>query len=268
MMCTGSTLRDVITNSLKRRAESRLTNTCALLLLLATGSTERAVIAEPLSASKVRTLLQNMQMLQPMLKKSINSTYSGSFCSVHLQRPSDASKEDCKIDAVLITRELSQADKDLKLVQCMFMDPNNSTKLWEVKVPCSLVTAFGEGTIGKRTLLNSLITKEREELPAIGQRYKKTSYKEILEEESVYPGPYYERRLAVSLTLKNLDAQRIDTEKFKSEFLRLEDATRRSNTKNLEESIDKLDNEIEQRVQALVAAGQLPKPSNKESTIK
>lgn len=238
---------------------------CALLLQQNIASPSPALSANALTPERIRTLVQKLDILKPEERESVYATCDTALCTVSLFRHPEATREDCKIDAVLLTRELTQVDPKLKLVRCLFYDADRQNTFWDIKVRSSLVTAFGDGRINKNTLLHSVTLSEDKQSNPLSDKYRQTSYKSMLEQDSVAPGPFADNRLALALRLKTLNSSKIDTAQFHSDFLRIEDAARRGKISGLKTQIDSLDNRIEARVQELISSGQLPAPLTKLS---
>lgn len=239
---------------------------CISVLTLATAvSTEPVRAAQTLTPEQVRALVQKLDILRPEVRESVYASCQTALCTISLFRHPEATREDCKIDAVLLTRELKRADSNLKMVRCLFYDSERQNTFWDINVRASLITAFGEGRINRSTLLSSVTLSEAEQANPLSHKYRQTSYKSLLEQDSVAPGPFEDNRLALALLLKNLTSRKIDTAQFHSDFLRIEDAARRGKTTGLRIQIDSLNNRIDARVQELISSGQLLAPLTKLS---
>mgnify|MGYP003384611822 CR=1 FL=1 len=214
----------------------------------------------PLTPAQIRAMVQSMDILQPESQTQVYAAYENGVATVCLLRHGDATAEDCKIDAVMLTRKLMKLDTGLRLARCLFYDSDRQNAFWDVKVRASLVTAFGAGTIDGKTLLNSVILKEDSQVNALSERYKQVTYRGILDEDSVVGGPFAESRLALALRLKSLKAHEVDISQFNEDFLRIEDAARRGNRNGLKLRIDSTNKSIDQYVQSLIATGRLPAP--------
>jgi hypothetical protein len=66
------------------------------------------------------------------------------------------SEKDCKIEAVLISRAVIQADPEIKKVKVMFCDPADRARYSEVAVRAGFIKAFASGALSQADLLNSL----------------------------------------------------------------------------------------------------------------
>ncbi|MBY0549353.1 MAG: hypothetical protein K2W95_18905 [Candidatus Obscuribacterales bacterium] len=237
----------------------------SLLIHASASGSAPALAVNALTPERVRTLVQKLDILKPEARESVYATCDTALCTISLVRHPEATREDSKIDAVLVTRELTLVNPKLKLVRCLFYDADRQNTFWDIKVRASLVTAFGEGRINRNTLLHSVTLSEDKQSNPLSDKYRQTSYKSMLEQDSVAPGPFADNRLALALLLKSLSSSKIDTGQFRTDFLRIEDAARRGKISGLKTRIDSLDNRIEARVQELISTGQLPAPLTKLS---
>ncbi len=218
-----------------------------------------------LTAAQIRTVVQKLDILQPESREQVYATYEGGVCTISLFRQPEATRQDCKIDAVLLTRDLSRLDPHISLVRCIFYDFDRQNQYWDVSVRPGLVTAFGAGRIDQEKLLNSTILKEDSQANPLSERYKQTSYTGILNEDTVVPGPLQESRLALALRLKDLRSRKIDVSNFSQDFLRLEDAARRRQEDGLKERIESVDHRLDEYVHTLMTSGQIPVPRTRLS---
>lgn len=187
--------------------------------------------------------------------------------TVSLFRHPEATRDDCKIDSVLISRRILALDPaHVRLVRCVFYDYDRQNEFWRVEVSARLVNAFGAGRIGQQELLNSLVLKADSQENPFSTKFAGLSYKSIIEDSSVVGGPLEDKRLAVDLRLHNLQQQGVDTNSFREDFLRIEDAARRGKGAGLADQLNLINKKIDDRVQLLVGSGLLPKPELKRST--
>lgn len=214
----------------------------------------------------IESAVKDLSILPEEYRQQVYASCHEGGARIRLFRHPEATRDDCKIDAVLIARKVIQLNPDrVKAVTCVFYDYDRQGEYWSVEVNSTLVKAFGSGRIGERELLDSLVLKEERRAKPLGARYRGRSYRSIVEDVAVVKGPLEDRRLALSLRLRNLSLQGVDTSGYTEEFLRVEDAARRGVVSGLDGLVDSLSKELDDRVQALVTSGVLPRPELKRS---
>lgn len=211
-------------------------------------------------AMQIKELVQKMEILQPETREQVYVTYERSVCTISLFRHPNGTRQDCKIDAVLLCKGLLELDPHIALVRCIFYDYDRQNEFWDVSVRTSLVTAFGSGKIDKDKLLNSITLKEDSQADPLSEKYKQTSYAGILNEDTVVPGSFEESRLALALRLRDLRSRKFDTSAFQQDFLRIEDLARRRQDDILQERIKSLEGSLNKYVQSLITSGQMSVP--------
>lgn len=231
---------------------------CANLLCTPTWSSESKLHLRP---AEIKSIVQSMDILQPESRDQVYAACQDGICTVSIFRHPDATRQDCKIDAVLLTRNLITRSSQIALVRCLFYNFERQNEFWDVSVRPALVTAFGAGKINQAKLLNSITLVEDQQANPLSEKYKQASYAGILNDDTVVSGPFSEHRLALELRLKDLRSKNIEVTKFNQEFLRIEDAARRGNEAGLKAQVDALDHELDLFVQSLISSGQLPVPN-------
>ena len=222
--------------------------------------------AAAISAAAIKTVVQKSDALGADFKEQVFTSYNAGIASVSLFRHPDATKADCKIDAVLLARNIiALAPAEVRLVRCVFYDSERQNEFWEVEVRAQLVNAFGKGEIGERELMDSLLCTEDKQKNPLSEKFASLSYSGILDFDSVCRGALEDKRLAIHLRLEELERQKIDVSHFREDFLRVEDAARRGKDKQLPEQVAALNGSIDRYVQEMIDSGQLQKPELKRA---
>jgi hypothetical protein len=213
------------------------------------------------SAESIKNAVVQSDVLDSEYRQRIYASYENGVASVSLFRHPDATREDCKIDTVLLARRIiALAPHDIKLVRCVFYDFDRQNQFWEVDVRAQLVTAFSQGHLGEHELINSVLLSEDSQKNPLSEKYAALSYSGILNENSVCKGACEDRRLAISLRLKEIEQQGVGPGHFRDDFLRLEDAARRGKAAELPGQISALNKALDDYVQEMIKAGQMQKP--------
>ena len=213
------------------------------------------------SPEKIKIAVEKSDVLDREYRQQINTSYENGIASVSLIRHPEATKADCKIDTVLLARRIIALDPhNIKLVRCIFYDYERQNQYWEVEVQARLVTAFAQGQIGEHELINSVLLLQDKQNNPLSAKYASLSYSGILNESSVCRGACEDRRLAISLRLRELEQQGVSTRHFRDDFLRIEDAARRGKSPDLSAQISALNKSLDDYVQEMIKAGQMQAP--------
>jgi hypothetical protein len=213
------------------------------------------------TAAGIKEAVIKSDVLDREYRQQVYTSYENGVASVSLIRHPEASRADCKIDTVLLARRIiALAPRDIKLVRCVFYDFEQQNQYWEVEVRAQLVQAFAQGKIGEHELIDSVLLSEDRQKNPLGAKFAALSYSGILNESSVCKGACEDRRLAISLRLKEIEKQGVELGHFRDDFLRLEDAARRGKAAELIEQISTLNKSLDDYVQEMINAGRLQKP--------
>lgn len=240
---------------------SWLSRVLLLCLFLLPALDSVAAPAQSLNAAAIKKIVNDSEILSPEYHQQVYSSFGSGVASISLFRHPDSTREDCKIEAVLLARKIiALAPAAVQRVRCVFYDYDRQNEYWDVEVRAQLVSAFAEGKIGQRDLLDSVQLKEDKQANPLSEKYAAASYQAILDEDSVCAGAHSEKRLATSLRLKELQRQNVDLGKFKEQFLRIEDAARRGKDAELPKQIEEINKDLDLHVKNLVSTGQIRKP--------
>lgn len=215
-----------------------------------------------ISAASIKQIVQKEETLESEFKQQVYAAYADGVASVSLFRHPEATKDDCKINAVLLAHKIIALDPhSVKLVRCVFYDYDRQNEFWAVEVRAELVNAFAQGKLGEHELINSIqLTEDRQKNP-LSDKFASLSYNGILNADSVCRGACEERRLAIHLRLKELTHQHVDVSRFRDDVLRIEDAARRGkDDAEMPAQLTTLSKNIDDYVQELIQDGQLQKP--------
>jgi hypothetical protein len=132
----------------------RATFTSILLSLGLTLSSYAHISSEQLQAE-----ITKAKILPPDAK--VTTAITGSELTVSTYKLEKATENDCKIDAVLISKTAFAADPEFSRVVVIFYDPIYPTSYDEIPVTLGDVTAFGSGSLSKGQLLSELKLTKR-----------------------------------------------------------------------------------------------------------
>ncbi len=220
------------------------------------------------SAESLKQVVQSSDILDQDYKQQVYALFEDGVASVSLFRHPDATRDDCKIDAVLLARKIMALDpdpNDIKLVRIVFYDYDRQNEFWEVEVRPQLVTAFAQGKIGESELINSILLASDSQKNPLSQKFAALSYKGIVDLDAVCRGAYEDKRLAIHLRLEELQRQKIELGHFLEDFLRIEDKARRGRSSELLPLITALNKSLDSYVDEMIKAGQLQKPELRHS---
>lgn len=238
----------------------RVLTFCLASALLFAQAPESFAKAQGISVAAIKDVVQQSDALNEENKEQVFASYTGGIASVSLFRHPDATKGDCKIDAVLLARKIiALAPKEVRLVRCVFYDSERQNEFWEVEVRAQLISAFARGEIGERDLMNSLLCAEDKQKNPLSEKFASLSYSGILDFDSVCKGSCEDRRLAIHLRLEELERQKIDVSQFRDDFLHIEDTARRGKEKELPDLITELNKSLDKYEQEMIDSGQLQK---------
>lgn len=219
-----------------------------------------------LSADSIAKLVKESDLLDGEYKQQVYASVAGGVVSISMFRHPEATKADCKIDSVLLTRKVMEASKEsFKLLRAVFYDFDHQNEYWSVEVRPELVRAFARGNIDEKNLIDSLILKEDKQENPLSAKFALLSYKSIVNLDTVCKGAYLEKRLAIHLRLEELSKLALDLSRFQEDFLRIEDAARRGENKELPQQISTLNSSLDKYLSALVASGQIQDPELRHS---
>lgn len=218
------------------------------------------------SVAAIKKIVQESDILSAEYHQQVYSSFANGVASISLFRHPQSTRDDCKIEGVLLARKIIALDPAaVHLVRCVFYDYDRQNEFWDVEVRAQLVKAYAEGKIGQQELINSVVLTEDRQNNPLSEKFAARSYKSILDEDSVCVGAHAEKRLATALRLKELKQQGVDVTPFREQVLRIEDAARRGHDQNLVEQINAVNQSIDGQVQQLIGSGQLRKPETRRS---
>lgn len=225
----------------------------ALSLMIAPAGLS-ASSTENISEETLIEVIQNCQNLPEAYRQDVYARCAGGNAAVSLFRPQEASPDDCKIDAILLSRRLMTTfPGKFKTIRVAFYDQDRHNEFWDIQVRASLVNAYAAGKLSQNELLNSISFKEDSQKNPLSSKYASMAYQGIIEAPDVTPGILQDRRLALALRLRSLAAQGVDTKTFQEELLKIEDTARRGQTTGLSARIDKLNNTLNQQTKQLTS---------------
>ncbi len=109
--------------------------------------------------SEAVDLLEKAHVLAPTIR--MNARISGSEAEIATYQNPKANINDCKIEAVLITKTLLDASPDqISRVTVYFYNGSSLSTYKSVSVSAGDIKAFGSGVFSKEELLKSLVVKE------------------------------------------------------------------------------------------------------------
>ena len=208
-----------------------------------------AAQAEELTSTRVVQLVQDSSVLPRDCRRQVHAVVDGTLITISVFRSPFAQKDDCKIDAVLLTKELADKDSTIKHVRVLFYEFSNSNSYYETSVSVPDLQLFASGEIGKTELLEKvpLISRNDNKLMTT---YGKLSYKNIIESLGIVPGPAADERASLLVRIDIMHLRGEDVSDLKKEFLHAEDLARRKSEKELLAHLSQMAAQIKKRVPA------------------
>ncbi len=215
------------------------------------------------SLDKIIQHIRSANILPKDYSEHINLSLADGMASVSVYRDPEAQRNDCKIDAILITRKVLDVDPTVKKVRVVFYNLTESDSYWVTQVASSAVIAYGRGAISQSEVIKA-VTCEDGQSNDLAKTYSKLSYKQILDELGVVDGPERAQRAVIQVRISKMTGAGQDVSELRNQFLHVEDLARRGATKDvsvallqLNKSMDemKLQNNRISQLDALAPAG-------------
>jgi hypothetical protein len=205
-----------------------------------------------------KTLLTPAQLVEAIKRANIvtagcpiDATVGGLEIVISTYRRPKAFDHDCKIDAVLIAKQIVDLDpKNIERVSVIFQDSKHSNRYHKVVVTAADVVAFGAGQINQDKFLDSLAIVSGTE-PNVLIQYKDLSYQDILDGKASWGMLTSERQQAYGrirvLEKRGLAQQSVSEDM--DLYLRIEDLCRRQNQFEAKAKLDALNRQLAQQEQ-------------------
>lgn len=207
---------------------------------------------------KPATLFTSEQIVEAVKRANIvsngypiDASVNGSEIVVSTYRRPQAFDNDCKIDAVLIAKQVVDLDaKAIEKVSVVFQDAKHSNRYHKVIVTAADVRAFGAGHINQDKFLESLVIVSGTETNALVQ-YKDLSYQDILDGKASCGILSREREQAFA-RIRELEKRGLAQQSVSEDleiYLRIEDLCRRQNQFEAKIKLDELNRVLAQQEQ-------------------
>lgn len=124
------------------------------------------VLAE-LTAAEAIAAVEKSKDLRSEYQHRLRAAVADNQVAISAYRVAHSTDNDCKIDAVLMTRAImSSSSGKITRVQVRFYDPSDQHKFNEVSISAGDIAAFAKGDIDQKTLLSSLDLETHNDQPA------------------------------------------------------------------------------------------------------
>jgi hypothetical protein len=194
--------------------------TRTFLLALALLLTALPVWAARLTDKDVETLVRAEKTWTNRSNLTVKVTQNEVMIGAY--REPGAADKDMKIDSVMITRKIMEADPEVVRVQVRFYDPNNRTNYELVNVRQSDIKAFSQGLIDNETLLSGI------------------DIQKVSLQSDVIEGDYATERLAAKRQIDKLRSEGVGVAPFMQLFGQAEEYAKEHNKTELRATLDKL----------------------------
>jgi hypothetical protein len=196
--------------------------------------------ATQISPDRIVDAIRGGKIISPGFPLSANS--GGHQVTVTTYRNPDASNNDCKIDAVLIAKQVIDLDsKNIARVNVIFHNYRNPVQFQKVVVTAGDVDAFGTGKIGQDTLLESLTLTNGTETNALSE-FRRLNYKQILD-SAEFAGPLEAERQQAFARIRSLQAKGLENGLLHDDlddYLRVEDLCRHEHLDRAKDRLSEL----------------------------
>lgn len=189
---------------------SQLTITCITLCGLTLGSLPAYAVSQTVDASKLLFVLRSAKTVKP--NQRLNAVMADKQATILTERNSKASDKDCKIDAVLIAKQLIDSFPDqISRVRVMFekIGTNQSSR---VDVTAGDVKAYALGAMNAESLLSSLDLVDVDTGGGVANGSAL----------SVLPGPMLDKRLLLLSRIESLKSKGTSVKPFQALFATME----------------------------------------------
>lgn len=217
-----------------------------LAAFLMTSLSARAEI--PTSQSVINDI-RAAKILSKDLSDSLAVRIVGSEITVSAYVNPHSSDQDCKIDAVLIAKELVSKYRSVKFVKVIFSNINEPSKYRSIVVRAGDIDLYGSGALSKVNLLKMINVANEHRLPskkAIRPEEEVTYYR-------VVPGFHEEDREQTLLNLKKIAKARGNISDLWVLFKQIEEMVKDYKTEEVVEPFNRLNLLIGQRTEQVNA---------------
>ncbi len=161
-------------------------------------------------------------------------------------------EQDCKIDAVLISKIVISAFPQASKVRVRFVDLSDFTKYTEIAVGFSVLQSFSSGTITQEQLFKELdMLRGEEPKPPAPFAAGTTNGGSDPAVSSVLEGPLQAERAALQNEIHSLELQKVNITAYKSEFARLEDLAKKNDKEGTRDLLDRLNLSVSDQLKAI-----------------
>lgn len=185
--------------------------------------------AARLSAQDVETLVRAEKSWTN--RSNLTVKVNSNEVTIGTYREAGSQDRDMKIDSVMITRKIIEADPEVARVQVRFYDPVNRNNYQLVDVRQSDVVAFSQGLVNNETLLSGIDIKSVSGSP------------------DVVEGEFQAERLAAKKEIDKLRAEGVGVSAFMQLFSKAEDLAKAKNSPELRATLDRLNAAFDSRAE-------------------
>lgn len=168
---------------------------------------------------------------------------------------SNALEKDCKIDAILISKTVLDADPSAKRVKVRFIERADHSKFSEVLVGIAAIKGFATGTTTQDELLGSLVLTPGSDPNPPAPFASGTG--EVVN-ANVVDGPYKAERADLFNQIHELENQNVNTTVYKNEFARLEELAKKGDKMGSSDLLDRLNKAVSDQLKAIAQKGKRP----------
>jgi hypothetical protein len=248
----------------------------AVLLLALLQSQIVPIEAATISENKVKEIVQRADILAPEYRKQVNVSLNNDLVSISAYRYPKASQRDCKIDTILLAKEIMAAyPNDVTRIKAVYWDTFDTNMGWEIEVNSAEVKAFALGAVSKDELLKSISLTPKTNLSAKQDIINAYTNSPDLTKIQVLKGPYESDRIILITKICDLKkraaeskVQELDMTPYLQRFALIERAVKANRPSQLiRKRIDNLVTEVSQAIvyynKRIAIINSMPNSTNK-----
>lgn len=208
-----------------------------MLLSIAIAVTTPAVLPRasaaqlPANSQSIVQAVQASKILPP--DSRVQAAVQGGSATVSYFRTSKATNKDCKIDSILLGKEIVDSVSGVTEVRFYIYDPLNPSAYKSVLITRAMLDSFAKKRLDDETLLDAIqISEGRQRMPVTTTGGARGGGQSAASNQ-VAPGDFQLERQNLLSQINILRARGLDVSQCQTEFARVEEAARSGDRKKL-----------------------------------
>ncbi len=232
-------------------------------LLIVAGYYTNPVFATLLSSKELEKKIEASGVVRPGERISLGGKDDEVIVHKYRAKDSTDTEKDCKIEAVLISKAVMDADNSVKKVKTRFFEPLNPSMYSEVLVGLSAIKAYATGVITQEDLLASLELNSGVEKSQSPQSITKAapsneSKVDHIDLTGVVDGPLKDERAKLLSQIKQLHDLNVNTKAYTEQFSTMEEKVQAGDSSETATLLIRLKSSVESQLNALAQKGKRP----------